>query len=131
MAWSEIQGYSKFGSFKGNGNSAGGDGTFVYLGFRPAFFLIKNTENSGGTGDWVMWDNKQNSWTGNPNDTIQKPNDNSAGYTHDNAMVDFLSNGVKIKGLEGGIDDSGDLVVYAAFAEAPLVNSNGVPCNAR
>jgi hypothetical protein len=126
-AFTEKQGYSKFGKYKGNGNSSGGSGTFIYLGFRPAFFLIKNTENSGGSGDWVMWDNKQNSWTGNPNDTIQKPNDSSVGYTSTVAMVDFLSNGVKIRGLEGGIDDNGDVVVYWAFAEAPIVNSSGVP----
>ena len=54
--FAEKQGYSKFGSYTGNGNA---DGTFVYTGFKPAFVMVKKTS---GTGNWEIMDNKRDTY---------------------------------------------------------------------
>ena len=124
-AFASKQGFSKFGSYTGNSNA---DGAFIYLGFRPAFIMIKRTN---GTQWWFMKDNKRDGvGGGNPNKYLIYPNDSSAEETNSNAM-DFLSNGFKFRESTSGGNNSGGTYIYMAFAEAPFVNSNGVPCNAR
>ena len=127
--WSEKQGYSKFGSFTGNGSL---DGTFVYTGFRPAFVMLKC--DSHASSNWVMLDNKRS----NPFNDATCPD---ALYANDNATestaspwADLLSNGFKCRGYNEGSTinaSTSHTYIYMAFAEAPFVNSNGVPCNAR
>ena len=119
--WAEKQGFSKFSIFTGNGNA---DGTFVYTGFRPAFIMIKRTDS---TGDWGIFDNKREGYNDETNRL--KPNGNDA--EEDDNFMDILSNGFKLRLASSSINASGGTFIYAAFAEAPLVNSNGVPCNAR
>ena len=114
-------GYSKFGSFTGNGNT---DGTFVYLGFKPSFLLIKNASASE---SWTMLDTKRDI---NPNAKVLWPNDNYAEYDETQG-VDFLSNGFKIRESATGFNGSGNTIIYMAFAENPLVGTNGVPATAR
>ena len=121
--FSEVQGYSKFGSYVGNGNN---DGTFVYTGFAPAYVLIKKSSASGTS--WVMFDNKRNTF--NERSRILQTNDPGVEETSAN-RIDFTSNGFKLRGTWTVINNSGDTYIYMAFAEAPFVNSNGVPCNAR
>ena len=109
-----IQGYSKFGSYTGNGNA---DGPFVYTGFKPAWLIIKRTSSSG---DWLLWDNKRD--TSNVTDAVLKPNSNAAentGYWY----FDFLSNGFKIRATDAEINQSGGTLIYMAFAEHPFVSS--------
>ena len=116
-----IQGYSKFGSYTGNGNA---DGPFVYTGFKPAWLIIKRTSSSG---DWLLWDNKRD--TSNVTDAVLKPNSNAAentGYWY----IDFLSNGFKIRATDAEINQSGGTLIYMAFAEHPFVSSKGVPTTA-
>jgi len=123
-AWSEVQGYSKFGSYTGNGNA---DGTFVYTGFRPAFLIIKLT---GGTDSWMLMDSKRLGY--NPFTHQFFADGNNAEYTTTNAdWCDLLSNGFKIRDTDAGRNGSGSNYIFMAFAEAPFVNSEGVPCNAR
>ena len=119
--WSEKQGFSKFGSFVANSNT---DGPFVYLGFRPALVIGKCASD---TNDWFMFDNKRSTF--NPVDDSLYPNTNAAENT--NHIIDFLSNGFKIRDSDGTVNSTGNTYVYMAFAEAPFVNSKGVPCNAR
>jgi hypothetical protein len=120
------QGFSKFGSYTGNGNA---DGTYVHLGFKPAFFMIKRTTGSGY--DWLMYDNKRQV-SFNVIDDFLKPNLADAETTGNaNQSLDFLSSGVKHRGNGASSNGSGVVYTYMAFAEAPFVNSNGVPCNAR
>ena len=119
--WTEKQGFSKFGEYTGNGNA---DGTYVHLGFRPAFLILKRTD---GTQGWLMWDNKRLGY--NPDNNHLQPHDNDAFGTAD--TLDLLSNGFKIRESGAGTNGSGNTYIYMAFAEAPFVNSNGVPCNAR
>ena len=124
----EKQGFSKFGSFIGNGSL---DGTFCFTGFRPAFVLLKCSSHA--SSNWVMLDNKRS----NPFNDATCPD---ALYANDNASeataspwVDLVSNGFKCRGFNEGntINADGNTYIYLAFAEAPFVNSNGVPCNAR
>ena len=117
-------GYSKFGSYTGNGST---DGTFVYTGFKPAFLMWKRTN---GTSDWHIVDNKRD--TGNETDVNLSPNSSTAesignGYNG----VDFLSNGIKVRQGNTDVNGSGSTYIYMAFAEAPLVGSNNIPCTAR
>ena len=122
--WSEKQGYSKFGSYTGNGNA---DGPFVYLGFRPAWVMTKRTDSST-NGHWSIFDTKRN--THNVNDLPLRANSTDAQSSIGNYAFDILSNGFKPRGTNT-TNDSGGTFIYMAFAEAPFVNSNGVPCNAR
>jgi hypothetical protein len=120
--WSEKQGYSKFGSYTGNGNA---DGPFVYTGFKPAMIITKRTDT---TGNWLLYDNKRD--TDNIVEQYLMPHSSNAEATA--SYWDFLSNGFKNRtGASAATNASGGTYIYMAFAEAPFVNSNGVPCNAR
>ena len=117
-----VQGFSKFGKYTGNGNA---DGPFIHLGFRPAWIMTKITS---GTDNWQVCDNKRDT----DNAVFSQLNPDSTDAQNDgDAKVDFLSNGFKIRKSGGSWNGSGSTFVYMAFAEAPFVNSNGVPCNAR
>jgi len=118
--WNEVQGYSKFGSYVGNGNA---DGTFVYTGFRPAMVITKKTN---GTTHWTLNDSKRLGY--NPAVRLY-PNLNNA--EESTGEVDLLSNGFKARTTNDNQNGSGDSYIYMAFAEAPFVNSKGVPANAR
>jgi len=122
-AWHGVQGFSKFGSYTGNGNA---DGPFIFLGFRPAWIMFKRTDS---TVDWTIYDNKRIGY--NPNNYKLRPNLSNAEYSTSGYFeADIVSNGFKIKTSDAEVNASGTYI-YAAFAEAPFVNSNGVPCNAR
>ena len=119
--FTDIKGYSKFGSYTGNGNA---DGTFVYTGFRPAWIL---TKKSSGTSSWILHDNKRDPV--NPLDeffTTEESDD--AG---DLDSFDFTSNGFKLRTSNGDRNANGETYIFMAFAESPFVNSNKVPTNAR
>ena len=118
----EVQGYSKFSSFTGNGNA---DGTFVYTGFKPAWLMIKETVSGGG---WGMWDNKR---TPTNAMTIRLlANTNAADDTSTDNSVDFLSNGFKMRTSSGSFNQASTDIVYMAFAQSPFVDSEGVPTTA-
>ena len=117
------QGFSKFGSYVGNGNA---NGTFVYTGFRPAMVIIKTS--SYASQNWNLYDTKRD--IDNITEGELNPNDNSSEDTSGN-KIDILSNGFKCKVSYDATNRSGETYIYMAWAEAPLVNSEGVPCNAR
>jgi len=125
-AFAEKQGYSKFGSYTGNGNA---DGTFVYTGFRPAWVMIKK---SSGTNEWGIWDNKRSTF--NVTDDIIYANlDNTEATSNANGL-DFVSNGFKIRASGDLFNGSSGSYIYMAFAEHPFVgNDSGtaVPVTAR
>ena len=121
--FAEKKGYSKFGSYTGNGNS---DGTFVYTGFKPAFVITKRTTD--GNESWHIFDNKRNTF----NEVNTRIQGNSSGGEDTAAPLgDFVSNGFKIRGTGGGINVSGKNFIYIAFAESPFVSSGGIPTTAR
>tara|TARA_R100000008_G_scaffold74202_1_gene52926 strand:- start:28 stop:1008 length:981 start_codon:yes stop_codon:yes gene_type:complete len=117
-----VQGYSRIGKYTGNGSAT--DGPFIYTGFRPAYVIAKETS---GTGHWRIRDNKRSPI--NAVGIVSHANAATADTTEDN--IDFLSNGFKLYTSGAENNGSGDTYIYAAFAEAPFVNSKGVPCNAR
>ena len=119
--WSEKQGFSKFGSYIGNGASSG---SYIHLGFRPAWFLVKRSDSSN---SWHLVDAKRNTF--NPTENGLFPDTADAENTGN--QFDFLANGVKLNSSDGGYNASGGTYIYMAFAEAPFVNSKGVPANAR
>ena len=121
--WTSIPGYSKFGSYKGNGNA---DGSYVELGFRPAWLMIKNTATSTW---WFIYDVKRETY--NPMYNIFGSNVADAEY-YDNAYkIDILSNGFKARGTQPEINKDGDTIIYMAFAEQPGTTSFGTVANAR
>jgi len=120
--FAEKTGYSKFGKYTGNGNA---DGTFVYTGFKPAFLMIKRTDN---TSNWLLYDNKREGYN-QANDYLNPDNSNAEGGG-DN-YLDLLSNGFKTRVASQSINVSGASYIYMAFASAPLVGTNNVPCTAR
>ena len=114
--WAEIAGYSKFGSYTGNGSA---DGPFVYTGFRPAFVLFKN---ASAVYSWMIKDNKRaNPY--NVTDGNLYPDLNAAEDTGSTAYIDLLSNGFKMRGTSALSNGSGNTIIYAAFAENPFKNS--------
>jgi len=119
-AFTPIQGYSKFGSYTGNGNV---DGTFVHTGFSPAWVIVKRTDSGN---NWHMHDNKRVPHNSN-NKTLYANLTNTEG-TED---FDMLSNGFKLRESGGGYNASGGTYIYMAFAESPFVSSEGVPTTAR
>jgi len=121
--FAEKKGFSKFGSYTGNGNA---DGTFIYTGFKPAWFLFKKTDSLG---SWIIKDNKRLGYNGivphlqaNTSDT-----ENTDGWSE----VDFLSNGIKLRNADSAMNGSGVSFIYMAFAENPFVTSTGIPTTAR
>jgi hypothetical protein len=122
--FAEKKGYSKFGSYTGNGNV---DGAFVYTGFKPAWIMVKR---AGGVTNWQIQDSKRDGF----NDQNKRilANVNEAEKT--SQMWDQLSNGFKIRVTSENANGSGMSYIYMAFAEEPLVanvGTNGVPATAR
>ena len=111
--FAEVEGYSKFGSYTGNGST---DGVFVYTGFRPAWIMTKTTTT---TDNWRMYDNKRIGY--NPSNYVLYPN---LANVEDSATshVDLLSNGFKAR--DGNINSSGNTYIYMAFAEQPFKYAN-------
>ena len=123
------QGFSKFGKYTGNGNT---DGPFIYTGFKPAWVMVKRTDTGA---SWNMMDNKRDPFNVMNTILLCETNNTEADMTSTNRTIDFISNGFKIRYTTAGgtteWNTSGGSYVYMTFAEAPFVNSNGVPCNAR
>ena len=113
--FAEVDGFSKFGSFTGNGSST--DGPFIYTGFTPEFFMWKRTD-SGTYGDWTMLDTKRDPF--NMAEENLRANSSMTGDTGE-ANLDFVSNGIKHRGgTSARFNQSGATYVYMAFAESPF-----------
>jgi len=121
--FAEKQGYSKFGTYTGNGSS---DGPFAYTGFKSAWLMIKRTDS---TNHWTLQDNARES-----SNVVQKfllANEDDAEDTSAGQDLDFLSNGFKIRNSNTRQNASGGSYIFMAFAEHPFVSSEGVPVTAR
>ena len=126
--FADVQGYSKQNSYVGNGNV---NGTFNYTGFKPAFVMIKNYADSGGAsnngGNWRIFDNQRLGY--NVNNATLYPNLSNS--EADETSLDLLSNGFKMRGTTGDLNENGMKYVYMAFAAEPLVSTNGNAATAR
>jgi hypothetical protein len=112
--WAEVAGFSKFGSYTGNGST---DGPFVYTGFRPRYIMMKRTD---GTGDWWMYDTSRSA--SNTASLVLYANSSAAEISDSN--VDILSNGFKLRSATFQPNTSGGTFIYAAFAENPFKYAN-------
>jgi len=121
--FAEKKGFSKFGSYSGNGNV---NGPFIYTGFKPQFVLWKRTDSSNG---WIIMDTKRSPF--NAVDDLVEPQGSGAEATDSSYRVDYLSNGFKIRNTNNVFNNSSGSYIYMAFAEEPLVSSNNIPATAR
>lgn len=112
--FAEITGFSKFGSYTGNGVA---DGPFVWCGFRPRFLLIKSSSNGG---EWTMWDAAR----GAHNPIVAGIHAEQAAAENSFYSVDFLSNGFKIRDYYSTQNGPSYTFIFAAFAEAPFKYAN-------
>jgi len=113
--FAEIAGFSKLGSYTGNGST---DGTFVYTGFLPKFIIIKSSSNAY---NWQTYDSARGIY--NPDRPVLYPNLSNAEYSVSTNDIDLLANGFKLRGSDAGINGSGATYIYMAFASNPFRNS--------
>ena len=119
FAWAEVQGFSKFGTYQGNGDS---HGPMVYTGFKPSM-VINKVANSGDTGNWRI--NNQASDGGvNVIDIGNNLNENIADFSQN--TFDFLSNGFKVRD-SGGANTNNKTFCYWAWGTRPCVSASGTP----
>ena len=121
-AWTEKQGYSKFGSYKGN---SADDGTFVYLGFKPKWIMFKSTQANM---TWDIMDTARS--TSNVMDDYFVANGSDPQGSSSTKNIDFLSNGFKCRD-DNNLNFSDHTYTYMAFAENPFVTSTGIMGTAR
>ena len=114
--FADVEGFSKFGSYTGNGST---DGTFVYTGFRPAYVLVKNSTTGGLS--WVINDTSRDTYNECNKDLIA--DGSSAESNPSPGRMDILSNGFKIRSSANSVNQSGNTFIYMAFAENPFKNS--------
>ena len=121
-AFAEKTGFSKFSSYTGNGQT---NGAFINTGFKPAWVMVKRYDS--GSEDWRISDNKRD-----PENVMDRVLfANLSNVESDADVLDFLSNGFKLRTTDGGMNAAGGTYVYMAFAEAPFVGTNNIPCTAR
>ena len=124
ICWKEVQGFSKFGSYIGNGDD---NGTFVFCGFKPALVMIRAMDRAEGT---FCYDNGRNP-TNDDTSYIMGVNDNQRHFADTNTRFDFLSNGFKLRDNGPARNTSGTKYGFCAWAENPFVTSTGIPTVAR
>jgi hypothetical protein len=127
--FADVQGFSKIGSYIGNGEAS--DNTFIYCGFKPKYILHKAVDAAE---NWLLWDSPRNTAVnsnGNPTHVIFEPNGSGGENNTTARSIDLVSNGFKIRGNNANFGGSGANYVFMAFADEPLVSTNGIPATAR
>jgi len=120
-AWHSVEGFSKIGSYTGNGST---DGPFIFTGFRPAFVIFKKIN---GTDSWEMFDSTRPGY--NVTNLGLLPNTTNSEITGRN--IDILSNGIKQRNANGTTNENGNTYIYIAFAENPFGGDGVAPVPAR
>ena len=115
-AWHSVEGYSKFGTYEGNGNA---DGTFIYMGFRPRLFVTKKL----GTDNWIVIDSERETFNV-MGEKVLLWDTNDAEFDPGNVNLDFVSNGVKMRNTDGKINANGTEYVYMAWGDVPFKYNN-------
>ena len=112
--FNSVKGFSKFGAYRGNGST---DGVFVHTGFRPAWVMIKTTQQDG---SWIIIDNKRD-----PHNVTKKNLRANESGTENTSYEyhDFFANGFKLRTSSASRNPSNEIVLYLAFAESPFKNS--------
>ena len=110
--WHNVEGYSRFGRYEGNGNS---NGTYIFTGHRVSWVMIKRIDS---TGSWHIYDDQRNTY--NPADTYLLADGAGGNDTAASNAIDLLSNGFKIRNTAAGLNASGGDYIYASFAKNPF-----------
>jgi hypothetical protein len=121
-----IQGYSNFGTYEGNGAEPAGP--FIYTGFSPSYIMVKASSEAGQ--GWIIGDNSRDPTNVAVNKLFANTNGAASAAVGDNNW-DFLSNGFKIVTQDDGMNKDGVTYSYAAFAKNPFVTSDSIPTTAR
>ena len=113
-----VESYLKCGVYTGNGSA---DGPFIHCGFRPAWLMMKRTDD---TSNWEIVDNKRD-----PENFLNEDlsaNSNASENAVDGTTIDFTANGFKHRdGTSTGTKNvSGATYIFLAFAEAPFKSAN-------
>jgi hypothetical protein len=119
--FADVKGYSKFGSYTGNGST---DGTFIYTGFKPAFIMYKQSSAAGES--WIMQDGARDLFNVTNKRLLANANNAEA-----DEPIDFLSNGFKCRTTGAFQNASGSTYIYMCFASNPFVSSTQIPTTAR
>ena len=120
--FAEIDGYSRFGQYTGNGNA---DGTFIYTGFKPTWVMGKRTDSAN---NWFLFDSVRD-----PHNLTQRklrPDTTAAENNNSSKAIDILSNGFKIKNSDAEFNANGGNYIFMAFGQS-IVGSNNIPATAR
>lgn len=117
------QGFSRFGFHRGNGST---NGPFVYTGFKPAFVMFKQTTGAGNS--WFMFDSARSTFNGNMPYLRANGSNTTSGASD---LMQFMSNGYKLKHSDSAFNGNNHDYLYMAFAENPFVTSGGAPTTAR
>ena len=133
--FAEKKGYSKFGSYTGNGNA---DGTFVYTGFKPAWVMIKCSSSSGSYPSWSIFDTTRQTFNVNAGKTLYANKSSAEGVRGNGSdssttipAIDMLSNGFKSRVLNDEVNNT-ETYIYMCFAESPFVTgASAIPTTAR
>ena len=124
--FAEVEGYSKVGTYTGNGSSS--DGPCIHLGFRPAMILLKNYANGSET-SWILMDSVRDKY--NVAHEAHRPNEPDQDVTSSNPNTDFLSNGFKLRTSWADMNENNSLYLYFAIAENPFGGDGVSPATAR
>lgn len=121
-----VESYSKFGSYKGNGDQ---NGTFVFTGFRPAFIIVKRSSDTSNASGWFLADKARNPFNLVDNKLAANRGDEENDPTYIGTSgandFDFYSNGFKVRQTNDGTNKDGNTYIFMAFAEIPFKYANG------
>lgn len=115
--WASVPGFSKFGSYTGNGSA---DGPFVWCGFRPRWIMLKRID---AIGDWIIYDTARDTF--NVMSDALRPDLANAETVIAGGSIDVLASGFKLRGTLTDINASGGTYIFAAFAHYPFKYARG------
>ena len=124
--WHGVEGYSRFGSYTGNGNA---DGPFIYTGFTPRMVLIRAAQTGvNGQEPWFCYDTAREP-TNVMQNALEWNSQNREGATQRD--IDILSNGFKLRSAANQVNGNGTNYIYAAWAQMPFGGEDTPPATAR
>ena len=123
--FAEKTGYSKMGSFVGNGNA---DAPFIYCGFKPKWFLWKSSTDTTNA-NWNLVNSTAQVYNGADAGYVMA-NDSTAETGFSGNQIDFVSNGMKLRQSSNYHNNNGQTYIYLAFGQSS-VGTNNIPCTAR
>ena len=123
--FANVKGFSKHHFYMGNGDA---NGQYAYTGFKPDFVMLKNRHDGASGDEWFMIDSARSTY--NPTGKKVSAHLSNAETAASWVDLDFLATGFKIRTDDAGLNEGGDVFLYMAFAQEPLVTSTGLAATA-